>query len=472
MPHQTRQQRADWTRRQWLLRGAAGILGCSFGQILATQALAASGAARTGRAKNVLLLIEHGGMSHVDTFDPKPEAPAEVRTPFGLAATKTPGIYFTELMAKTAKISDKIAVIRSMRHEKRVDDHPRGMQYMLSGEAPGGPVEMPDMGTVASYTMGSACNYLPPYIQMPATSEMAHMTKTGFLPSGHAVFKAMARDASDPTWKVQGLSRNNQLDDARLNDRRELLSRLGQNPTLAKDRSAAALDTFAEQASIILQSPAASKAFDLTTENEKTREQYGPGHRGACYLLGRKMVEAGVRFVTIDVRWPLTPETPRGGNLNWDHHDHIYAKGTCELEGATGAGAGRYGIGHWVMTGSLDHAFSGLITDMEQRGLLDETLVCLVTEFGRTPKVNKALGRDHWPDAYSIVFAGAGVRGGQIIGATDRQGAFVLDNPHTPEDYAATIYDKLGVNRDKPLYTPEQRPIFIAHTGKPIKELF
>ena len=154
MPPSLATQRADWTRRQWLQAGVAGVLGSSLPQLLAQQALAANGA-RQGRAKNVLLLVEHGGMSHVDTFDPKPEAPAEIRTPFALAATKTPGMYFTELMAKTALISDKIAVVRSMKHEKRVDDHPRGMQYMLSGEAPGGAVEMPDMGTVASFLLGS-----------------------------------------------------------------------------------------------------------------------------------------------------------------------------------------------------------------------------------------------------------------------------------------------------------------------------
>ena len=138
-----------------------------------------------------------------------------------------------------------------------------------------------------------------------------------------------------------------------------------------------------------------------------------------------------------------------GGNLNWDHHDHIYAKGTCELPGATGAGAGRYGIGHWVMMGSVDRAFSALINDLDQRGLLAETLVCFVTEFGRTPKINKAQGRDHWTHAYSIVFAGAGVRGGQVIGRTDRDGGYVVDQPYTPEDYAGTIYEKLGIDRVK-----------------------
>jgi len=471
------QAASNWTRRQWLRAGAFGTLGLSLPQMLSIEAQsvaagtqAASG--RKARAKNVLLLVEHGGMSHLDTWDPKPDVPSEQRTPFDLVPTSTPGERFTELLTHTAKISDKIAVVRGMRHVQRNDDHGRGMQYVLSGQSPGGPVEYPDMGSVASYVLGSASEYLPAYVQLPATSEFAHMTKSGFLPSSYSAFKATARDAADPAWKVSGMQRNPELTDDRLGQRRTLLAALNQNRTLAHDRNSAAIDTFHQQAATLLTSSQAAKAFDLSTETPKMRERYGAGHRGACYLLGRKLIEAGVRFATIDVRWPSMPGQPGGGNLNWDHHDHIYAKDTCELPGASGAGAGRYGIAHWVMMGSLDRAYSTLITDLDERGLLDETLVVMVTEFGRTPKINKHGGRDHWPDAYSIVFAGAGVRGGQIIGATDRQGAFVADKPHSPDDYAATIYDKLGINREKPLYTQEQRPMFLAHTGTPIPELF
>jgi hypothetical protein len=183
--------------------------------------------------------------------------------------------------------------------------------------------------------------------------------------------------------------------------------------------------------------------------------------------VGRKLIEAGVRFVTVDVRWPATAGLPGGGNLNWDHHDFIYANGTCELPGASGAGAGRYGIGHWFMMGSLDQAFAALIEDLDQRGLLAETLVCFVSEFGRTPRLNRFQGRDHWTHAYSTVFAGAGVPGGQIIGSTDREGGYVASDPHTPEDYAATVYDKLGIDRVRPLYTSSNRPVFL-HEGAAI----
>lgn len=466
----SRRQAQDWTRRNWLQAGAFGALGLSLPRLLQLEAHAAN--SRKAHAKNVLLLIEHGGMSHVDTWDPKPDAPSEQRTPFDLVPTSTPGERFTELLSHTAKISDKIAVIRGMRHLQRNDDHGRGMQYILSGHSPGGPVTYPDLGSVAAFVLGSACEYLPSYVQLPATSEFAHVTTPGFLPASYGAFKATARDASDPQWKVSGMQRNPELSDERLGQRRTLLSALNQSPTLARERTTAAIDVFHQQAATLLTSPQAAKAFDLSTETPKTRDQYGEGHRGASYLLGRKLIEAGVRFVTIDVRWPQMPGKPGGGNLNWDHHDHIYAKDTCELPGAAGGGAGRYGIGHWVMMGSLDRAYSTLILDLEQRGLLDETLVCLVTEFGRTPKINKSLGRDHWPDAYSIVFAGAGIRGGQIVGATDRQGAQVVDNPHSPDDYAATVLEKLGINRAKPLYAADLRPMFLAPDGRPIAELF
>src|SRR5215475_8852469 len=212
----------------------------------------------------------------------------------------------------------------------------------------------------------------------------------------------------------------------------------------------------------MLTSPQVSAAFDLRREPEPVRRMYGPGHRGACYLVGRKLIEAGVRFVTVDVRWPLTPDVPGGFNLNWDHHDYIYARGSCGTVRDKAGGEGRYGIGHWVMMGSTDQAFAALIDDLEQRGLLAETLVCFVTEFGRTPRLNKFQGRDHWPNAYSIAFAGAGVRGGQVIGKTDRDGGYVLDQAFTPDVYAATVYESLGIDLTAPVYTREHRPVFLA----------
>lgn len=466
------------TRRCMLGRSARSFVGIGLGGILSGLgggALLAAGAGSRngkhfGRAKKVLVILEQGGLSHMDTWDPKPDAPAEHRSIFKPIPTKVPGMQFTELLAKTAKVADKLAVVRSMYHKIKADDHPRGTQYILSGEVPGGPVEMPDIGSVVAYRAGSECKYLPPYIMVPGNHEQNAVTRTGFLPPSFAVFKTTGRDLSAADWKVPNLSFTPGIDERRYRDRRDLLSNLDIGLATEGASDAEAMKTFYDQAENLLTNPKTMAAFDLKSEPDAVRDRYGRGHRGQCYLAGRKLIEAGVRFVTVDVREPATDKTPGGTNMNWDHHDYIYVNGSCNLAGAQG-GVGRYGIGTWWMMGSTDQAFSALIEDLQQRGLLDETLVCFVTEFGRTPRLNKTKGRDHWSNAYSIVFAGAGIPGGQIIGETDSEGGYVTDRPYTPDDYAATVYEFLGIDREIPLYTPDGRPITLAKKGEVIKEL-
>ena len=481
MPHQSSADlplREGLTRRCLLQRGARSFVGIGLGGMLSSLgnpsllAAAASGGhgKHFGRAKKVLVILEQGGLSHMDTWDPKPDAPAEHRSIYKPIRTNVPGMHFTELLSKTAKVADKLAVVRSMCHKIKVDDHPRGTQYILSGEVPGGPVEMPDIGSVVAYRSGSSCDYLPPYIMIPGNHEQSAMTRTGYLPPSFAAFKTTGKDLADPQWKVPNLSFTTGIDQRRFRDRRELLSNLDIGLATDGVPGAEAMKTFYDQAENLLTNPNTMGAFDLQSEPDATRERYGRGHRGQCYLAGRKLIEYGVRFVTVDVREPESSKTPGGGNLNWDHHDYIYANGTCNLAGAQG-GVGRYGIGTWWMMGSTDQAFSALIEDMDQRGLLADTLVCFVTEFGRTPRLNKTKGRDHWPNAYSIVFAGAGVPGGQIIGETDSEGGYVTERPYTPEDYAATVYEFLGIDREKPLFTPDGRPIFLAKKGEVIRAL-
>lgn len=460
--------RRTMQRRSFLGLGMAGGVSLLSGGLLST-ARAASGSAR---AKNVLVILEQGGMSHVDTWDPKPEAPAEHRSHFKPVATKVPGIQFTELLKKTARVADKLAVVRSMHHKVRTaSGHPQGTQYVLSGEAPGSPVEMPDIGSVAAYVLGTHRDYLPPYVMVPGNHEQAKMTRHGFLPASTKVFKTGGRNLSDPNWKVPNLGLLAGIDNGRFSDRRDLLSNLNVGfSTGATPVEAHSL--LADKAADLLTNPKTKKAFQLSAESDATRDAYGRGHRGQSYLLGRRLIESGVRFVTVDVREPQTKKTPGGFNMNWDHHDLIYANGSCGTIRDKAGGEGRYGIGHWVMMGSTDQALAALIEDMDQRGMLEETLLCFVTEFGRTPKLNKFKGRDHWINAYSIAMAGAGVPGGQIIGQTDRDGGYVLDKPHTPDDYAATVYDKLGISRVKPLYTSSDRPVRLTPAGKPIPELF
>jgi len=457
-------------RRRFLLSGMAGALGLSLPQMLAAKALAAG---RPARAKNVLVILEQGGLSHVDTWDPKPEVVAEHRSPHRPIATTVPGMHFTDLLTRTARVAHKLAVVRSMFHARTgANGHPDGTQYILSGSHPSGPLEMPDIGSIVSHVAGSACPFLPPYIMVPGNDEQAAETRNGFLPASTRVFKTGGHDLADPRWRVSNLLACAENAGKRLQERSRLLGSVEAGFMRSGPRALGGMERFYEQAHDILTSPQVASVFNLNNEPAAVREQYGRGHRGACYLLGRKLIEAGVRFVTVDVRWPLTPELPGGFNLNWDHHDLIYTAGSCGIIRNGGGGEGRYGIGHWVMMGSTDHAFAALITDLDQRGLLDETLVCFVTEFGRTPRLNRFQGRDHWTGAYSIVLAGAGVPGSQVVGRTDRDGGYVTDQPHTPEDYAATIYDKLGIDRRRPLYTSSHRPVYFGHAGEPIKELF
>ena len=359
------------------------------------------------------------------------------------------------------------------------NSHPKGSQYIYSGEAPGGPVDYPDIGSVVAHRMGTDALYLPSNILLPGTDEQAATSQVGFLPPGYAAFKT-GGSPIDPNWRVPNLGLLSGIDERRFKDRHDLLSALDVGYVNAgSGKDAQAMHALMGQASDMLTNPLTRKAFDIASEPISVREKYGLGHRGQCYLLARKLIESGVRYVTVDVREPMrsyrdgNPVTYSGGsNMNWDHHDAIYSTSHTNIPGG-GAGAGRYGIGTWPMMGSTDQAFAALIEDMHQRGLLADTLVCFVTEFGRTPKVNERQGRDHWTNAFSFAFAGAGVPGGQVVGATDRDGGYINSSmAYTVEDYAATIYEKLGIDRSKPLHTPINRPIYLAAKGKPIAELF
>jgi hypothetical protein len=411
----------------------------------------------------------------MDTWDPKPDAPFDHRSPHRPITTSVPGIQFTALLPHTSKLAHKLAVVRSMHHAVAgADAHPNGTQYALSGAHPGSLVEMPDIGSIVSRVIGTENPRLPPYIMVPGNHEQAAETRTGFLPASYKVFKTGGSDVSHPDWAVADLLARPENAPARLHTRHDLLTafdgRFINSPQ--RVRTLDGMDRFYEQAFDTLTSRSVDEAFNLKAEPLAARDRYGKGHRGACYLLGRRLIEAGVRFVTVDVRWPLTEETPGGFDLNWDHHDLIYTPASCGTIRDKAGGEGRYGIGHWVMMGSTDQAFAALIADLDERGLLDETLVCFLSEFGRTPRLNKFQGRDHWTNAYSMVYAGAGVPGGQVIGLSDPEGGYVVAQAHTPEDYAATIYAKLGIDRDRPLYTSANRPVYFGHLGEPIAELF
>lgn len=467
-------------RRNFLGIGLGGALSAATG-LEAGAAQSASHGSGDGPARRVLVIFEQGGVSHTDTWDPKPDAPAEQRSPFKPIKTRADGVYFTELLAQTAKFADKLTVVRCMTQPTPGigNSHPKGSQYVFSGEAPGGPVEMPDMSSVVAHLKGTGALYLPSNILLPGNSEQAATSTVGFMPPGYTAFKT-AGSPADPGWKVPNLGLLAGIDERRFQNRRDLLSSLDVGfASAGRTKDVQAMRALLAQAGDMLTNPLTRKAFDLNAEPAKLREKYGTGHRGQCYLLARKLIEAGVRFVTVDCREPLDSyrdgkrvRYDGGSNMNWDHHDAIYASTHTNIPNG-GAGAGRWGIQTWPMMGSTDQAFAALLEDLDQRGLLKDTLVCFVTEFGRTPKINDRQGRDHWTHAFSFAFAGAGVPGGQVVGATDRDGGYITSsNAYTLEDYAATVYEKLGIDREKPIYTPTNRPIFLAAKGRPIPELF
>ncbi len=303
-------ERAESTtvhRRTALKLGVAGVLGMSLPECLAMSAAASA----AGRAKNVLVILEQGGMSHIDTWDPKPEAIADHRSPYKPIRTRIPGMAFTELLPRTAQLADKLAVVRSFHHARGgADAHPNGTQYILSGAHPAASsVLMPDVGAVVSHLLGSGCRYLPPYIMVPGNHEQAAETRTGFLPTSTRVFKTGGRDLSDPAWTIQGILPRAELGEGRMAERHHLMRSV---VPIQQSSETQGMERFYDQAFDMLTSPRVAAAFDFQREPRTTRDRYGRGHRGACYLMGRKLIEAGVRFVTVDPRWPLNSwNTPR-----------------------------------------------------------------------------------------------------------------------------------------------------------------
>ncbi|QDV51747.1 hypothetical protein Enr17x_38050 [Gimesia fumaroli] len=479
LSHARNHRKTDPLRRRLLQSVSAGMMGVGLAEMLSLEAVAKSESMTPGQAKRVLVVYEEGGISQMDTWDPKPEAPYDHRTPFKSIATNVPGINFSSLMPMTAQQADKLSVIRSMT-SARVAGHKEGCQEFFKGYRFDSSFDFPDIGSVVTDQMGTDCRQLPGYIFCPGINMPNHVTSTGFLPASRAPWKLgtknLGENLADPTWKVKSLQLNPKLSTQRFNQRRELLSQLDRS-AVAKTESAETLQAYYENAVDLLTSPRIQASLNLSTESDKTRDRYGRDHRGCCYLLGRKLIEAGVRFVSVTVVQP--PEhvnrpgygQPKGVFLNWDHHEGIYQNGPCG--GPQGnSNQERFGLPHPVMMPSLDRSFSALIEDMHARGLLEDTLVCFITEMGRTPRVNKWGGRDHWGRAMSVALAGAGVPGGQLIGATNKEGGDVTDRLYTPYDYAETIYRKLGIDTAARIRRPDGLPIEFTDGGHPIAEVF
>ena len=424
------------SRRDFLRVGALTPLGLSLASLLSFEK-AIAGAAAQSRAKSVILVYLGGGISHHDTFDPKPDAVEEIRGKYKTIPTNVTGLHVTELLPQMAKVMDKVALIRSGTHEN--DHHETATNWVLSGRF-GSPFgDYPAMGAVVAHETGFS-GIVPPYVAVPKNPAFTwELGKSAWLGGRYESFKC--GDPNDANFKVRDLSKPAEITPQVLERRRTLLAAVDQLAARVKGNDQiATYDEFGQKAADMVLSPQAQAAFDIGAEDAKLRDEYGRHEFGQSCLMARRLVESGVRFVTVN-------------NGGWDHHKKIFESLDKKVP-------------------AFDQGFSALIRDLDQRGLLKDTLVVAMGEFGRTPKLNKDAGRDHWGRAGSLIFAGAGVQGGRVIGATDKNGAFVTDRPVRPADVCWTIYESLGIDPAKELRTPEGRPVSILAEGGAIKELY
>ncbi len=431
-------------RRDVLKVGALTAFGLSLTDWLRLQATNGLDEAKRPRkkARACILIWLDGGPSHLETFDLKPEAPREVRGPFDPRPTNVPGMQISEYMPQTAKVADKITIIRSM--TSPLGEHNFGSHYLLTGYKPTPALVYPSLGSVVAHTRTEQ-SVLPPYVNVG--SRPNGMAGAGYLPASRNPF-VLGGDPAKKDFKVRDLDFYPELTEARLRRRRGYLLKLDQF-SRAVETTASDLpsDPVFEQAYRLTTSPQAKAAFDLSEESAATRKKYGHRTIGQSCLIARRLVERGVPFVTV---------TDRG----WDTHNELV---TRLKEGYTGGSVGKVPM--------LDLAFSSLVGDLDTRGLLDETLIVVMGEFGRTPKLNTAGGRDHWPRVFSVVLAGGGVPGGQVVGRSDSVGESPADHPVTPADLARTIYALLGIDGEREFHTSDGRPVTVSKGGQLIREL-
>ena len=438
---------AGMPRRDFLQLGIGGVLGLGFADLLRLRASAAPNAAlakSAGKQINCILIWLDGGPSHYETFDPKPDALAEIRGDLKAIPTSVPGVQFSEAVPNLAKAADKLTIIRSICHKD--PNHGGGNHYMMTGAPTPVPVACgafvtfhPSFGSVVSHHRGMT-DGMPAYMSMPQVSRSGG---PNFLGGQHSPF-VINGNPNEKGFTVRDVVLPPEISESRSASRRELRASLDQMKRFADklaDDPAVSFDQYYQQGVDLVLSPKAQAAFDVHREDEKIREAYGRNDFGQRLLLARRLVEVGVSWVTVY-------------NGGWDHHTKVFDA----FRGDQGK--------------KLDLGVAALINDLDQRGLLDTTMVILLGEFGRTPKVNKDAGRDHWPYAMSVLMAGAGIPRGQIVGATDAKGYHAAENVYRPEDFAASLYTKMGIDHAQVLHTNTGRPVQLVNNGRLIKELF
>jgi hypothetical protein len=418
------------SRREFLYVGLLGGLGLTLPQYLRGQALAAASpqSGRAAVAQGIIQIFLPGGLAHQESFDPKPYAPAEYRGPFGAIDTRISGIQFGAFMKETAKIADKVTVIRSMTHGEAA--HERGTHNMFTGYRPSPAIEYPSIGSVISHELGTR-NDLPPYVCVPSVPN--EYANSGYLSSAFGPF-ALGSDPAQANFQVRDLNLPKGVDEARFNRRKSLLETVDHHFRSLEDSDAIhSMDAFYQHAYKLISSQKAREAFDLKSEPDALKDEYGRSAAGQRMLLARRLIEGGVRFVSLTA----------GG---WDHHDNLKAGIEREMP-------------------ATDKAIAALINDLDRRGMLDSTLVMVTTEFGRTPKINPTGGRDHWPRVFSTMLAGGGVKRGFVHGASDSLGGEVDSDGVGVADFATTIYHQIGIDPERKLMSAGNRPVSIVDGG-------
>lgn len=425
--------RMPFGRREFLQAGSLATLGLTLGDLLKSEAHAASRGA-TPACDSVIQIYLPGGIAHQEFVDPKPAAPVEYRGEMDSIATALPGERFNELMSETAKVADKLTIVRSMTHTEAA--HERGTHNMITGYRPSPAIIYPSIGSVVASELGPR-NEMPPYVCVPnPTSEYAG---SGYLSSAYGPF-SLGSDPARRSFKVRDLSLPDSVDHERFAKRKSLLETVDSHFTSMEEADGIdAMDAFYQRAYSVLASPSAREAFNLRAESKQTLARYGKGQAGARMLMARRLIEAGVRFVSLSYG-------------AWDTHTYHFRTTRRILP-------------------PFDKALAALISDMDERGMLERTMVIVCSEFGRTPMVNAGAGRDHWPRVFSVVMAGGGLKQGYVHGASDALAAEPAIDPVSPEDLAATIYRQLGVNYKKELMAPGDRPLDIVDGGSPVSEI-
>lgn len=439
-------------RRQSLSLGGMGLLGWALQN---AQAISAPRVG-PGKAKSVILIFNGGAPSHIDLWDPKPEAPAEVRGIFKTIGTNVPGLRIGELLPQMAKRMDQVALVRSVHHGH--SSHNGGMHWATVGRPyridstliNPSPSDTPGLGTLVGwlaqrdgYSKGA-----PPYVitPFPHCDSKLYLTPGQFGGCLGKRYDPFVLDA-DPNaadFRVRDMALDKTLNTQRLQQRMNLLGNLNQSALALPSAQAQELDLMHQQAAALLGSGKAAEAFDLSREPEKVRDRYGRHSWGQSHLLARRLVEAGCKFVT----------TVNGPSITWDTHKDNFN-----------------GLRNRLVP-PMEMAYCALLDDLRERGLLDSTLVIWMGEFGRTPKINADAGRDHWPGCYSVLLAGGGVRGGQVIGSSDAIGAYPKDRPVSPADIHASVYSALGYDYRSIVYnSADGRPVALTD-GQALPELF